>query len=107
MSVEYVTKADGNIFADLGLGEPEQRLAKARLVAVLLRSIRELGLTQVEAARRMSITQPKLSNMVHGRLDGISEAKIAECLRLLGHDVDYQIGARRDGVGRARVLQVA
>ena len=107
MSVEHVTAPDGNIFADLGLPAPEERLAKSRLVAVMLRSIRELGLTQTAAAKRMGITQPKLSNLLRGRLDGVSEAKIADCLRMLGHDVDYRIGPRHEGVGQTRVLEQA
>ncbi|MBA3898168.1 MAG: XRE family transcriptional regulator [Sphingomonadaceae bacterium] len=107
MAVRNVTRAEGNIFADLGLSNPGERQAKARLVAVMLRSMRELGLNQTAAARRMGIPQPKLSNMLRGRMEGVSEAKIAECLRMLGHDVDYKVGKRHEGVGQARVLEGA
>jgi predicted XRE-type DNA-binding protein len=107
MTIDHVTASDGNVFADLGLSRPEERLAKSRLAMVLLRSIREIGLTQTAAAKRLGVTQPKLSNILNGRLDGISEAYIAECLRKLGHDVDYRIGRRHEGMGRARVLETA
>jgi len=107
MTIAHVTRSDGNVFADLGLSNPEERQAKARLVAVMLRSMRELGLNQSAAAKRMGIPQPKLSNLLRGRMEGVSEAKIAECLRMLGHDVDYRVGKRHEGVGYARVLEEA
>lgn len=107
MTVQHVTTAGGNVFADLGLSAPIERQAKSRLVAVMLRSMREMGLTQTAAAKRMGMPQPKLSRILNGRLDGVSESYIAEGLRKLGHDVDFRVGKRHDGVGRARVLEEA
>ncbi len=47
------TKAgmNGNIFADLGLPNPEQELLKARLTLQIYRIIKARGLTQAQAAR--------------------------------------------------------
>lgn len=55
-----VTRGSGNVFADLGLPNPEERLAKAELALAISRAIKERGLTQREAATLMGIDQPKV-----------------------------------------------
>ena len=54
-----VTRGSGNVFADLGLPNPEERLAKAQLAYAISRVIRERGLTQRAAARLMGIDQQR------------------------------------------------
>ena len=106
MTVEHVTSS-GNVFADLGLPDPEERLVKSKLAAALQRSMSELGLTQTAAAARTGIPQPKLSKILRGRFEGISEAYITEGLRKLGHDVEIRVKPRQQGVGTTRVLETA
>lgn len=76
---------------------------KAKLALRIQKTIPELGLTQCEAAARMPLTQPKLSLLVRGKLDDIRQAKLEECLRALGHDVENSIGPRHEGIGTLRV----
>ncbi len=102
MTVDHVTSS-GNVFADLGLPNPELRLVKARLAAALQRSMAELGLNQTAAAVRVGIPQPKLSRILRGRFDGISETYITEALRRLGHDVEISVRRRHDGIGSISV----
>jgi predicted XRE-type DNA-binding protein len=66
-----------------------------------------MGLSQREAAALMPISQPKLSLLVRGKLDDISQAKLEDCLRALGHDIEIRIGARHGGVGEVRVREAA
>ncbi|PZQ56251.1 MAG: XRE family transcriptional regulator [Novosphingobium pentaromativorans] len=106
MIIEHVTSS-GNVFADLGLPNPEERLVKSKLAAALQRSMTELGLTQTAASARMGISQPKLSKILRGRFDGISEAYITEGLRKLGHDVEIRVKARHDGIGTLQVRETA
>ena len=80
-------------------------VAKSRLAIRILKTVKELGLTQREAARRMPITQPRLSMIARGVLDDISQEKLEECLRALGHDVEIRVGPRHDGVGKLEVLE--
>ena len=101
------TSSSGNVFADLGLPNPEERIVKSRLAAALQRSMREMALTQTAAAAVTGIPQPKLSRILRGRLDGISEAYLTEGLRKLGHDVEIRIKPRHDGVGSTLVLEAA
>ena len=106
MAIDHITSS-GNVFADLGLPDAGERLVKSRLAAALQRSMAELGLSQTAAAARIGIPQPKLSKILRGRFDGISESYITEALRKLGHDVEIRVTARHDGVGTTRVLQTA
>lgn len=106
MTIEHVTSS-GNVFADLGLPDPEERLVKSKLAAALQRSMIELGLTQTAASTRMGMPQPKLSRILRGRFDGISEAYITEGLRKLGHDVEIRVRPRHEGVGTMQVLETA
>ena len=48
----------------------------------------------VTAAARMPINQPKLSRLVLGKLDDISQAKLEDCLRALGHDIEIGLGGQ-------------
>ena len=101
----HVTPAGRSVLDELGL-DPGH-VVKAKLALRIQKSIAELGLTQREAAARMPITQPKLSRLVRGRLDDISQAKLEDCLRALGHDIEIGIGARREGVGSVTVREAA
>lgn len=106
MTTDHVP-SNGNVFADLGLPDAEERLVKSRLAAALQRSIADMGLTQTAAAALTGIPQPKLSKILRGRFDGISETYITEGLRKLGHDVEIHVKPRHEGVGSTRVLEAA
>jgi predicted XRE-type DNA-binding protein len=80
-------------------------VVKAKLAMRIQKRIAELGLTQREAAARLPITQPKLALLVQGELEDISQAKLQECLRALGHDIEISIGPRHDGMGTLRVRE--
>ena len=83
------------------LGLEAGYIVKAKLALRIQKPVSELGLTQRQAAARMPITQPKLSQLVPGRFDAISQAKLEECLRALGHDIEVAIGPRgTKGPGR-------
>ncbi len=54
-----VHRGSGNVFADLGLADAEKLKIKTGLVIEVRKAIRTRGLTQQDAAKRMSITEPK------------------------------------------------
>ena len=76
---------------------------KAKLAIRIQKTVEELGLNQRDAARQMGISQPKLSQLKRGKFDGLSQAKLEECLVALGHDVIINIGPRHAGIGDRRV----
>lgn len=82
-----VTRGSGNVFADLGLDHPEERLRKSRLAQKIAEIIAAKELTQTEAAKRLGITQPKVSAIVRGNLDGFSIDRLLEFLSALGRTV--------------------
>ena len=63
-----VTAGSGNVFADLGLPEPEEELTKAQLASHTRQAIERRHLTQIAAAGLMGIGQPKVSTILDGRL---------------------------------------
>ena len=63
-----VTASSGNVFADMGLPEPEEELTKAQLASHIRRVIKRQRLTQVTAAAIMGIDQPKVSALLNARL---------------------------------------
>ena len=80
---------------------------KAKLAIRIQKTVEELGLNQREAARQMGISQPKLSQLTRGKFNGLSQAKLEECLVALGHDVIINIGPRHAGIGDRRVEERA
>ena len=98
------TISSGNVFADLGLRNPEEALAKAELAHKITLIIREKGLTQVQAARLLGIDQPKISALMRGRLSGFSLERLMRLLLLLGQDIKITVQATPRSRSRARVL---
>lgn len=97
--------SSGNVFADLGLSNPEERLAKAELAAAIYSKIRQRGLTQGKAARILGIKQPRISALVTGRLEMFSTDALLQYLTALGSDVSISIGkSHKKQRGRLRVL---
>ncbi len=92
-----VEPSSGNVFADLGLKDPEELLAKAELVQRISDIIAERKLTQVRAARLLGIDQPKVSALLRGRLDGFSIDRLFRFLNALGDDVEIVVRPARSG----------
>lgn len=82
-----VEESSGNVFADLGIPEPEQALAKAQIASRICAIIHERGLTQAEAAKILGINQPKVSALMCGRLDGFSSDQLFRFLNALDQEV--------------------
>jgi predicted XRE-type DNA-binding protein len=87
------TPSSGNVFADLGLPDAEDLLAKANLALHIRRTIEARKLTQVQAARILGLDQPKVSAIINGRLDGFSTERLMRFLNDLGCDVQISVSA--------------
>jgi predicted XRE-type DNA-binding protein len=101
--VDYVVSS-GNVFADLGLPNPEEALAKAELANKISVLVRERKLTQKKAAEVLGIDQPKVSMLLRGRLTGFSIERLMRFLMLLGQDIRITVQASPHGQTRARIL---
>jgi predicted XRE-type DNA-binding protein len=86
-----VYRGSGNVFADLGLPDAEKLKIKTGLVIEIRKAMKSLGLTQQEAAKRMGITQPRVSGMMRGDFTNLSERKLMDCLTRLGYDIEITV----------------
>jgi predicted XRE-type DNA-binding protein len=94
-----VKRSSGNVYADLGLPDAEKLKIKTGLVIEIRKAIRHIGLTQQEAAKRMGITQPKVSDMLRGDFSNLSERKLMDCLNRLGYDIEIKVKPATRAVG--------
>lgn len=94
-----VTQSSGNVFADLGLPDADEALAKARLAQRIAAVIQKKGLTQIDAAATLGIDQPKVSALLRGKLTGFSTDRLLRFLTALDQDIEIVV---RDKPSRAR-----
>lgn len=99
-----VKVSSGNVFADLGLPDAEDRLLKARIAVVISDAVARLGLSQTAAAERLGIAQPDVSNLLRGRLRGFSLERLLSFARALGNDVEIKVKLTNEREGRLRVM---
>jgi|ERR1700741_2531182 len=101
-----IAESGPNIFADMDLPDAEELHTKVRLAVALYHAIKGRKLKQAEAAKILGVAQPKVSALMHGKLDGFSVQKLIEFLTSLNRDVDIVIRPRpaKRGAGRITVL---
>ncbi len=92
-----IEASSGNVFADLGLKDPEEHLAKAELAHRICELLAERKLTQVRAAKLLGVDQPKVSALMGGKLDGFSTERLFRFLNALGQDVEVVVRPAREG----------
>ncbi len=97
------TESSGNVFADLGLPNPEERLAKAELARQIRTIIEERHLTQTQAGAILGIAQPNVSNLLRGRLSGFSVERLMEFLTALGCDVRITVTSAAEPSKRGEI----
>jgi predicted XRE-type DNA-binding protein len=98
-----VTLGSRNVFKDLGLKNPEELLAKAQLAARIVQILEERKLTQTQAAKLLSIDQPKVSHLYRGRLDDFSVERLMRLITALRRDIRIVVG-EKPRRGRGRVI---
>ena len=99
-----VEAGSGNVFADLGIPQPD--LALAKLVQQIREQISKLGLTQKKAAELLGLDQPKISALVRGRTNGYTLDRLFKFLNLLGQHIEITIRpvGKNSAVAETRVI---
>ena len=93
-SSEEIETSSGNVFADLGFQDAEERLLKAKLATKIAQLIEKKGWTQAQTAERIALDQPKVSRLLRGQISGFSADRLFAVLNRLGHSVDVRISAK-------------
>lgn len=92
-----VTPTTGNVFRDLGFGpeEAEHLLVRADLMIQLQKLIASRRLKQREAAKVLRVTQPRISDLLRGRIDLFSTDALIDMLARLGAHVRFSVKPTR------------
>ena len=96
--IEYREGSD-NIFADIGIPNPEEAMAKAQIAMKICDAIKKKKLTQAKAAKILKISQPKVSLLIRGYLTDFSLERLLRFLNDLGQDVCISITPASHGHG--------
>ncbi|MBU6296845.1 MAG: XRE family transcriptional regulator [Alphaproteobacteria bacterium] len=105
-SREQVIHGTTNVFSDLGYSNADERQTKLRLAYAINQIIEQGKLTQSAAAETLGVNQPKVSALLHYKLDGFSVERLMTFLTALDCDVEISIKKkpRTRSAGRISVI---
>jgi predicted XRE-type DNA-binding protein len=101
-----LTAGSGNVFADLGLPNPEQELLKAQLTLQIYSLLKDSGMTQVEIAKILGVQQPQVSLLMRNRTGNFSVGRLMEFLTALRQDIEIKVRPTRKEHGAVSVVSV-
>ena len=88
-----LTRSSGNVFRDLGF--PADEAEHLRIRSLLMIEVRKLiearGLTQKQAAALFGVTQPRVSDLVRGKIDLFSIDTLVDMLSSAGARVEIVV----------------
>jgi predicted XRE-type DNA-binding protein len=102
--VSGVTEGSGNVFADLGLANPEQEVLKAELTLQIYSILKESGMKQTEMAKILGVRQPQVSLLMRNRAGDFSVGRLVELLTALRRDVEIIVRPTRKEHGSFSVV---
>jgi predicted XRE-type DNA-binding protein len=88
---EQVFHGSANVFADLGYPDAGERQTKLRLAYAINRIVEQRKLTQSAAASALGANQPKVSALLHYKLEGFSVERLMTFLTALDRDIEISI----------------
>lgn len=97
MATRKLRRSSGNVFRDLGFSseEAENLRLRSEMMVRLARVIDDRGLTQAEAARIFGVTQPRVSDLVRGKIDLFSIDMLVNMLAKAGLQVVFTTRVRK------------
>jgi predicted XRE-type DNA-binding protein len=102
-----VVPSSGNVFADLGITDAEEKQTKVRLAFAINQIIANKHLSQVSAARSLEVNQPKISALRNYQLEGFSVERLMNFLTALDRDIEIVIRPKPKSRKTARILVTA
>ncbi|MBE3110627.1 MAG: XRE family transcriptional regulator [Acidobacteria bacterium] len=91
-----ITPSSGNVFRDLGFAreEAEHLLIRSDLMIAVQKALEHRALRQTEAAKILGVTQPRVSDLLRGRIDLFSTDALIDMLARLGIRVRLVLSRR-------------
>ena len=88
-----IERSSGNVFLDIGFSPEEaQNLhLRSELMTRLEQFVKRSGVTQTEAARALGITQPRLNDLLRGKIDKFSLDALVNMLGRAGMRVELRV----------------
>jgi predicted XRE-type DNA-binding protein len=102
-----IVRGSGDVFADLGFADADERQTKLRLAYALNTIVDARRLTQAAAAARLGLNQPKVSALRNYKLEGFSVERLMTLLNALDQDIEIVIRAKPRSRAAARISVVA
>ena len=98
-----LTRTSGNVFRDLGFPpeEAEHLLVRSDLMIKVQELIASRSLKQAEVAKILRVTQPRVSDLLRGRIDLFSTDALIDMLARLGVRVRLVLKPSRRGLKAA------
>jgi predicted XRE-type DNA-binding protein len=91
-----ITPSSGNVFRDLGFSpeEAEHLLIRSDLMIAVQKALERRAVTQAAAAKILGVTQPRVSDLLRGRIDLFSTDALIDLLARLGIRVRVVLSRR-------------
>jgi predicted XRE-type DNA-binding protein len=88
-----IERGSGNVFSDIGFPPEEaQNLhLRSELMTRVERFVKRSGVTQAQAARALGITQPRLNDLLRGKIDKFSLDALVNMLGHAGMSVELRV----------------
>ena len=102
-----VIHGTGNVFADLGYPDAEERQTKLILAYMIGGIVEKRRLMQAATAKILGINQPKVSALLHYKLDGFSVERLMRFLTALDRDVEIVVRKKPRARSAARIRVIA
>ncbi len=95
MSKHEFVKSSGNVFKDIGFDTFEAKNLKFRshLMTMLMHYIQHEGMSQKLAGKQLGVSQPRISNLMHGKIDLFSTGMLLDMMERAGFPIYKKIEA--------------
>ena len=90
-------EGSGNVFADLGLKEADQLLARAQIGYHVFKILEDKKLKQRDIAEVLGIAQPDVSHLMNGHFSRFTTDKLLDFLKRLDQKVTIEVSRRHRG----------
>jgi predicted XRE-type DNA-binding protein len=90
-------EGSGNVYADLGLKDADELLARAKIGFHVQKILKDKTLTQRQIASLLGIKQPEVSHLMNGHFSRFTTDKLLDFLKRLGRKVTIRISPHKPG----------